>query len=90
MSFFSEHGTKLYGGLTALFGTVGGLVTTGAFRQDPDPLLSAVSNGWVGIICTVATAVLGAMTLARGFNNSTQEKVASAMETAIKSTPPQE
>lgn len=86
MSFFSEHGTKIYGALTTLFGTVGGLVTTGAFNE----LLTKVQIGWLGIICTVATAVLGAMTLSRGFNNSTAEKVAAAMETAIKAQLPQE
>lgn len=81
-----EHGTKIYGGLTSFFGTVGGLVTTGAF----DKLMSEPAVGWLGIVCTVSTAVLGGMTMARGFNNSTAEKVAAAMQTAIKAEPPKE
>ena len=48
--FINEHGTKLYGALTSFFGTVGGLVTTGAF----DELLTKMQVGWLGIICTVA------------------------------------
>jgi hypothetical protein len=84
MSFIAEHGTKLYGGLTSFFGIVGGLVTTHAF----DKLLTETQIGWLGIVCTVSTAVLGGMTAARGFNNSTAERVATAMETAIKFQPP--
>ncbi len=83
MSFFTEHGTKIYGALTTLFGTVGGLVTTGAFNE----LLSKPAIGWLGIVCTVATAVIGAMTLSRGFTNSAQVKVAEAMQAAINATP---
>lgn len=86
MNYMTEHGTKIYGGLTSFFGTVGGLVTTGAFNE----LLTKPQIGWLGIVCTVSTAVLGALTMARGFNNSTAEKVAEAMHTAIKTQPPQE
>lgn len=83
--FITEHGTKLYGGLTSFFGTVGGLVTTGAFNE----LLTKPQVGWLGIVCTVATAVLGAMTMARGWSNTAQVKVAQAMESAINASPPE-
>lgn len=83
MSFLEQHGTKLYGAATTFFGTVGGLVTTGAFNE----LLSKPAIGWLGIVCTVSTAVLGAMTLSRGFTNSAQIKVAEAMQSAINATP---
>jgi hypothetical protein len=81
----NQHGTKIYGALTAFFGALQGLITTGAFRD----LMSPAGVGWLGILSALATAVLGGMTMARGFNNTTAEKVASAMETAIKTAPPQ-
>jgi hypothetical protein len=84
--FINEHGTKLYGGLTAFFGTLQGLVTTGAFNA----LLTPADVAWLGIICALATAVLGGMTMARGFNNSAQVKVAEAMQNAINATPPEQ
>jgi hypothetical protein len=83
MSFFSEHGTKLYGGATALLGTLGTLLQAHQF----DKLLSETAIGWLGIFVALGTAVLGGMTMARGFNNTTAVRVASAMETAIKATP---
>lgn len=83
MSFFSEHGTKLYGGLTAFLGTLSTLIQTGAFND----LLSKPAIGWLGIFVALGTAVIGGMTMARGFNNTTAVRVAEAMETAINSTP---
>lgn len=83
MSFFSEHGTKLYGGATAFLGTLATLIQTGAFNE----LVTKATIGWMGIVTALGTAVLGGMTMARGFSNTTQERVAAAMETAIKSTP---
>ena len=84
MTFFEEHGTKLYGGATAFLGTLATLINTGAFNE----LVSKATIGWLGIFTSLATAVIGGMTIARGFNNSTQERVAAAMETAINATPP--
>lgn len=83
-SLFSEHGTKIYGGLTAFFGTLQSLINTGAFKD----LMTPGGIGWLSIFASLATAVLGAMTMARGFNNTTAMKVASAMETAINTAPP--
>jgi hypothetical protein len=85
-TLINRHGTKIYGALTSFFGTVGGLVATGAFNE----LLSKQGVGWLGITCSVATAVLGGMTAARGFNNTARVEVARAMETAIKADPPKE
>lgn len=81
--FIDEYGTRLYGGLTTLFGSVGGLVTTGAFNE----LLTKPAIGWLGIVCTVSTAVLGAMTMSRGFTNDGKIKIAQAMQSAINATP---
>lgn len=81
--FWSENGTKILGGMTAGLGTLQTFITTGAFDQ----LLSKIAIGWMGIILGTLTAVLGGATMARGFNNSAQAKVATAMETAIKATP---
>lgn len=86
MSFFSEHGTKLYGGATTFFGTLATLIQTGAFNE----LLSKPAIGWLGIFTSLATAVIGGMTMARGFNNTTQVRVAEAMQTAINATPPEQ
>lgn len=86
MSFFSEHGTKLYGAGTAFLGTLSTLIQTGAFNE----LVSKATIGWLGIFVALTTAVLGGMTMARGFNNSTAVKVAEAMQTAIHSTPPED
>jgi hypothetical protein len=90
MSVFSEHGTKIYGAATAFLGTLATLVQTGAFVE----LLSKVAIGWLGIFCALATAVIGGMTMARGFNNTTAsktaEKVADVVQTALMSTPPKQ
>lgn len=90
MSVFSEHGTKIYGATTAFLGTLATLIQTGAFVD----LLSKVAIGWLGIFVALSTAVVGGMTMARGFNNTTAaktaEKVADAMQTAIMATPPKQ
>lgn len=83
MSLISEHGTKLYGSATAILGALSTLITTGAFNG----LLSDSGVRWIGIVAALATAAIGGMTAARGFNNTTQERVAAAMETAIKAQP---
>lgn len=81
--FFTEHGTKLYGGITAFLGTLASLIAAGAFKE----LLSVNTIGWLNIFVALATAVVGGMTMARGFNNSTAQNVAKAMESAINATP---
>jgi hypothetical protein len=85
-AFFDEHGTKIYGGVTAFLGALATLISTGAFTQ----LMTPVAIGWLNIFVSLATATVGGMTIARGFNNSTQAKVASALETAIKAQSPKE
>lgn len=84
-SFYSEHGTKILGALTAVLGTLASLIAAGAFKE----LLTPTAIGWLNIFVSLSTAGVGGATMARGFNNSAQAKVASAMETAIKATPGQ-
>lgn len=84
--FINEHGTKLYGGLTAFFGTLQALITTGSF----DKLMSAAGIGWLGIVTALTTAVLGSMTMARGFNNTAQVKVATVIDNALNAEPPKQ
>lgn len=80
---WSDNGTKILGGLSTLFGTILTLITTGAF----DKLLSETSIGWLGIIASLVTTTLGGTTIARGFNNTTKEKLADAFDTAIHASP---
>lgn len=84
--FIDEYGTRLYGAATTFFGTVAGLVTTGAFNK----LLSEAAIGWLGILCTVSTAVLGAMTFSRGSKNAAVIKVAETVDKALMAAPPAE
>lgn len=86
MTFWNENGTKILGGITAGLGTLQTFITTGAF----DKLLSEVAIGWLGIFLGTATAVIGGATMARGFNNSAQAKVASVIETALNTAPPKQ
>lgn len=85
MNFFAEHLTKLLGSLSTAVGTVQVLITTGAF----DGLLSDAGVRWLGIFAAIATALLGGATLARGVNNTSRERVATAMQDAINATPPE-
>lgn len=85
MNFWDQNGTKILGALTAVLGTLASLIAAGAFKE----LLSPASIGWLNIFVSLSTAAVGGATMARGFNNSAQEKVAAAMETAIKAAPPQ-
>lgn len=84
MKFLEDHGTKILGGITSLLGALASLIAMDAF----DKLLSETAIGWLNIIVALATATVGGLTLGRGFNNSAQVKIATAMETAIKSQPP--
>lgn len=71
--------TKILGSFTAALGALQVMISAGVM----DKLVSDVTRGWLGVIIGVVTAAVG-------FNNSTKEKVAAAMEMAIKSTPPQQ
>lgn len=85
-TFFQEHGTKILGAITSFLGTLASLIATGAF----DKLLTETSIGWLNITVALATATVGGVTVARGFNTSAQVKIAEAMQTAIKAQPSQE
>jgi hypothetical protein len=86
MGFWDNNGTKILGALTAVLGTLASLIAAGAFEK----LLTETQIGWMNIFVSLATAAVGGATMARGFNNSAQAKIASAMETAIRSQPPKE
>lgn len=76
MSFLANNITKILGAIQT---TLMAMIAAGSF----DGLLSGPSIRWIGIVGTL----VGAATTAVGFNNTTKERVAEAMETAIKATP---
>lgn len=85
MNFWDNHGTKILGSMTAVLGTLASLIATDSF----DKLLTETSIGWLSIFVSLATAATGGATMARGFNNSGQVRIATAMEAAARATPPQ-
>lgn len=84
MTFITEHLTKILGTSQTLVAAMLGAVAT---NQIPD-LIAKDSPGMQLLI--LANILLGAAITGVGFNNSAKAKVATAMETAIRSTPPQE
>lgn len=80
--FWNDNGTKVLGGLTAVLGTLASLIAAGAFKD----LLSPISIGWLNIFVSLSTAGVGGATVARGFTNTAQAKVAQAMDDAVRST----
>ncbi len=81
--WLSENLTKVLGWSTTFFGTLGTMIQAGAFNE----VLSRPTVIWMGILSAMATAMLGGATTARGFNNTSKERIAQAMVTAIKATP---
>lgn len=84
MTFIADHLTKILGTSQTLVAAMLGAVAT---DQIPD-LIAKDSPGMQILI--LANILLGAAITGVGFNNSTKEKVASAMESAIKAQPPKE
>lgn len=84
MGFLANNITKILGTLQTLVAAMLGAVAT---NQIPD-LIAKDSTGMQMLI--LANILLGAAITGVGFNNSTKEKVAAAMETAIKAQPPKE
>lgn len=84
MTFITDHLTKILGTSQTLVAAMLGAVAT---DQIPD-LIAKDSPGMQILI--LANILLGAAITGVGFNNSTKEKVASAMESAIKAQPPKE
>lgn len=81
MEFIASNITKILGTLQTLVAAVLGAAATGQIPA----LIAPDSTGMQLLI--LANILLGAATTGVGFNNSTKEKVAAAMETAIKATP---
>lgn len=81
MNWLNDNWTKILGTLTTMLMTVIALAANGSFEG----LLSPEAIKWLSII----GIVVGSATAGVGFNNSTKERVAVAIETAIKATPPE-
>lgn len=79
--FVSNNWTKILGTASTMLTTLMTLIASGAF----DGLLDPSVIKWLGI----AGMLIGSATVGVGFNNSAKARVAEAMETAIKSSPPQ-
>ena len=79
MNWFTDNLTKILGTLTTMLSTLVTLSASGAL----DGLMSATSIRWLGVI----GMLVGSATVGRGFNNTGKEKIASAMQTAIKAMP---
>lgn len=75
----NNNWTKILGTATTLLSTLMALVANGSF----DGLLSPTAIKWLSII----GILVGAATAGVGFNNSSKERVAVAMETAINASP---
>lgn len=82
MTFISNHITKVLGAVSTVLSTLMGLIASGQMEG----LMSPESIRWLAIIGTLVGAAITGV----GFNNSTKERVAQAMELAIKAQPPQE
>lgn len=82
MNLFTNNLTKIAGAVTTVQGVLLTMIAGGTF----DGLMSVAAIRWLGIFVTLT----GALITGLGFNNSTKEKVAQAMETAIKAELPKE
>ena len=78
MNWLKDNLVKILGSITTSIST---LLAANAFEG----LLSPPGIRVVNII----NVIVGAALVAVGFNNTTKERVAAAMETALKSTPPE-
>lgn len=77
--WLSENKVKLMGSITTMNATLIALVAGGAFNA----VLSTPQIVWLGIF----GALVGAALTGAGFSNTTKERVAAAMQTAINATP---
>lgn len=78
MDWLKDNLVKILGSTSASIST---LLATNAFEGLFSPNGVRVVN--------IVNIIVGAALVAVGFNNTTKERVAAAMETAIKSTPPE-
>jgi hypothetical protein len=82
MNWLANNMTKVLGAVVTVLGVLQTMITGGAFEGLMDPR----SIRWLAIV----TTLFGAAITGVGFNNSSREKVAAAMETALRATPPQQ
>lgn len=80
--FLSNNVTKISGMFSTALATLMTLIASGAFEGLLDP--SVIK--WFGI----AGMLIGSVTVGAGFNNSSKQKVAEVIDTALKSTPPKD
>ena len=69
-----DNRTKLLGSITTLLSTLTGMIASGMFEG----LMEPTAIRWVGIIATLVGVVVGGGTVAVGFSNTTQERIAQA------------
>ncbi len=80
MNWIIDNLTKILGVIATINATLMTMIASGTF----DGLMDPKSIRWLGII----GMLVGAATTARGFNNTSQERIAQAMQSAILATPP--
>lgn len=82
MNWVKDNITKILGSIMTLISTLMTMIASGTF----DGLLEPSAIRWLGIFGMLISAAITGV----GFNNSAKIRVAQAMETAIKSTPPEQ
>lgn len=82
MSWITDNITKILGAISTVIATLMTMIASGVF----DGLLDPKDIRWLGIFGMLVSAAITGV----GFNNSSKERVAKAMEVAIRSEPPKE
>lgn len=81
MKFIVDNLTKILGTFSTVITTMMTMIASGVFEG----LLDPKDIRWLGIFgMLVGAAITGV-----GFNNTSKERIARAMETAIKAQPPE-
>lgn len=77
--WLNDNATKILGTVATVLSTLTALAASGAL----DGLISINAIKWISVIGILVSAAITGV----GVRNTTAERVASAMETAIKATP---
>jgi predicted tellurium resistance membrane protein TerC len=97
MTWLADNKTKLLGTLTTIVAAVLAMIALGMFDKTADDvaLIAPHQLRWLTVILSILNVTLGGGTIAAGVANSgnvrveeAKARVATAMETAIQSTPP--
>jgi hypothetical protein len=81
MNWLNDNWTKILGTISTMLSTIMALIANGSFEGLLDPM----SIRWLSIV----GIVVGAAITGVGFSNSSKERVAAAMETALRAQPPE-